>query len=86
MEDYRFMAGICCQAANEPFAILENSNKSIDPILKPQEIPILLPEVSSTSIELQTPKVRKDMYLQIRTLASGSHDQLRRNVYFSGRL
>jgi len=57
--------------------LLENSNKSIDPKLpKAQETLILPPKVSDTSIELQTPKVRKDLYLQIRTLASGSHDQL----------
>ena len=57
--------------------LLENSNKSTDPTLpKPQETPILPPEVFNTSIEVQTPKVRKDLYLQIRALASGSHDQL----------
>ena len=57
--------------------LLKNSNKSIDSTLpKPQETPILPPEVFNTSIEVQTPKVRKDLYLQIRALASGSHDQL----------
>lgn len=57
--------------------LLENSNQSTDPtLLKPQETLIQPLEVSNTSIELQTPKVRKDLYLQIRTLASGSHDQL----------
>ena len=57
--------------------LLENSNKSTDPTLpKPQETLIQPLEVSSNSIELQTPKVRKDLYQQIRTLASGSHDQL----------
>lgn len=57
--------------------LLENSNKSTDPtLLKPQETLIQPLEVSSNSIELQTPKVRKDLYQQIRTLASGSHDQL----------
>jgi 4-hydroxybenzoate polyprenyltransferase len=57
--------------------LLENSNKSTNPTLpKPQEMPILPPEVSDTSIELRTPKGRKEMYTQIRTLASGSHDQL----------
>ena len=57
--------------------LLENSNKSTDPtLLKPQETLIQPPEVSNTSIELQTPKVRKDLYLQIRTLANGLHDQL----------
>jgi len=57
--------------------LLENSNKSIDSTLpKPQETPILPPEVFNTSIEVQTPKVRKNLYLQIRALASGSHDQL----------
>ncbi len=57
--------------------LLENSNKSTNPpLLKPQETPTLPLEVSETSIELQTPKARKDLHLQIRTLASGSHDQL----------
>ena len=57
--------------------LLESSNKSPDPTLpKPQEMPIEPSEVFNTSIELQTPKVRKDLYLQIRTLASWSHDQL----------
>ena len=57
--------------------LLENSNKSTNPILpNAQETPIRHPEVSSTSIGLQTPKGRKDPYSQIRTLASGSHDQL----------
>src|ERR1700709_2438732 len=51
--------------------LLENSNKSTNPILpEPQEMPIRHPEISSTSIGLQTPEVRKDLYLQIRTLAS----------------
>ena len=57
--------------------LLENSNKSTSSLLpQPQETPILPLEVSNTSIELQTPKVKKDLYLQIRTLASESHDQL----------
>ena len=57
--------------------LLENSNKSTNPILpKPQETLIRHPEISSTSIGLQTPKGRKDLYLQIRILAGGSHDQL----------
>jgi len=57
--------------------LLENSNKSTDStLLKPQETPILPPEVSDTLIKFQTPKARKDLYLQIRSLASGSHDQL----------
>ena len=57
--------------------LLENSNKSTDPTLpKPQDTPILPLKVSDTSIELQTLKARKDLYLQIRTLASGSHNQL----------
>lgn len=57
--------------------LLENSNKSTNLTLsKPQETLIQPPEVFDTSVELQTPKVRKDLYFQIRTLASGSHDQL----------
>lgn len=57
--------------------LLENSNKSTNPaLLKPHETPIQPPKVSNTSIELQTPKVQKDLYLQIRNLASESHDQL----------
>jgi 4-hydroxybenzoate polyprenyltransferase len=57
--------------------LLENSNKPIDPLLpKPQEILILPLEVSNTLIQVQTPKARKDLYKQIRTLASESHDQL----------
>ncbi len=57
--------------------LLENSNKSTDSTLpKPQETLILPPEVSDTLIEFQTLKARKDLYLQIRSLASGSHDQL----------
>ena len=57
--------------------LLENSNKSTSSLLpQPQETPILPLEVSNTSIELKIPKVKKDLYLQIRTLASESHDQL----------
>ena len=57
--------------------LLENSNKSTNLTLsKPQETPIQPPKVFNTSIELQTPKVRKDLYLQIRSLASESHDQV----------
>ena len=55
--------------------LLENSNKSTNPaLLKPHETPIQPPKISDTSIELQTPKVRKDLYLQMRNLASGSHN------------
>ena len=55
--------------------LLENSNKSIDlTLLKPQETLILPPEVSNTLIEFQTPKVQKDLYLQIRSLASGLYN------------
>ena len=55
--------------------LLENSNKSTNPNLpNAQETLIRHTEVSSTSIGLKTPKGRKDLYSQIRTLASGSHD------------
>jgi hypothetical protein len=57
--------------------LLENSNKpTIPTLLEPQEIPILPLEVSDTSIKLYTPKGRREMYAQIRTLASGLHNQL----------
>ena len=57
--------------------LLENSNKSTNLTLsKPQKTPIQPPKVFNTSIKLQTPKVRKDLYLQIRFLASESHDQV----------
>ena len=57
--------------------LLENSNRSTSPPLQvSQEVPILSPEASSTSIQLSTPRARKDIHLQIRTLATGSHDQL----------
>jgi len=39
-------------------------------------MPILSLKVFNTLIELQISKVKKDLYLQICTLASGSHDQL----------
>src|ERR1700709_1095383 len=55
--------------------LIENSNKSTNPNLpNAQETLIRHTEVSSTSIGLKTPKGRKDLYSQIRTLASGSHD------------
>jgi hypothetical protein len=57
--------------------LLENSNKPTAlPFQDSQDVPILPPEVSNSSIELYTPKVRKDIHLQLRTLASGSHDRL----------
>jgi 4-hydroxybenzoate polyprenyltransferase len=57
--------------------LLENSNQSTNPPLQEsQDLPTLPPEVSSTSIEFHTPKGKKDMHFQIRTLASGSHNQL----------
>ena len=57
--------------------LLENSNKSTNPSLpKPQETLILPPEVTNTSIEVQTLRAKKDLYIQIRTLASKLHNQL----------
>jgi len=43
---------------------------------KLQETPIQLPKVFNTSIKLQILKVQKDLYLQIRSLASKSHNQI----------
>jgi hypothetical protein len=55
--------------------LLENSNKSTNPILlKPYETLIQPLKVSDTLIKLHTLKVRKDLYLQIRNLASRLHD------------
>jgi len=57
--------------------LLENSNRSTTtPLQSSQNIPRHHLEVSSTSIQFSTPKAKKDMYLQIRTLATVSHDQL----------
>jgi hypothetical protein len=55
--------------------LLENSNKPTNQIIPElQEIPILPPEVSDTLIELRTPKSRREMCAQIRTLTNGLHD------------
>lgn len=57
--------------------LLENSNRSINtPIQGPQNVLTLPLEASNTSIQLNTPKAKRDIYQQMRTLASGSHDQL----------
>lgn len=57
--------------------LLENSNKSTALPSQTSEImPILPPEVPDTLTKVSTPKGRKDIHLQLRTLASGSHDQL----------
>ena len=57
--------------------LLKNNNKSTNLTLsKPQETLIQPPKVFNTSIKLQTPKVRKDLYLQIHSLASKSHNQI----------
>jgi len=41
-----------------------------------QEVLILSPEAFGTLIQLFTPRARKDIHLQIRTLATGLHNQL----------
>ena len=57
--------------------LLENSNRSTTtPFQSSQNILRHHLEVSSTSIQFFTSKAKKDMYLQIRTLATVSHDQL----------
>jgi CRISPR/Cas system CSM-associated protein Csm4 (group 5 of RAMP superfamily) len=57
--------------------LLENNNKLINPsLLKLQETLILPLEVTNTLIEVQTLRAKKDLYVQICTLASKSHNQL----------
>ena len=57
--------------------LLKNNNKSINLTLsKPQEMLIQLPKVFNILIKLQILKMRKNLYLQIRFLASKSHNQV----------
>ncbi len=55
--------------------LLENNNRSTNPLTsESQNILAPLPEASDTLNQLNTPKAKRDIYLQIRTLASGSYD------------
>ena len=57
--------------------LLENSNRLTTTSFQSfQNIPRYHLEVSNTSIQFFIPKAKKDMYLQIRTLTTISHNQL----------